>query len=139
MDGPRPAGPHGGSNFGGPAVLVFATEAIAAQILGTALGRGGYRIVTACDEDDAMTALAGGTIDLIVIHLRAPDPEQLDFVKLQRMGDPADPLLPVVVLADAMTEDLERACDDAKVDLRLSSPVEPRYLLDYVGDLLARR
>lgn len=138
MDGLKLAGP-GGGNLGGPAVLVFALEAMAARLLAAALGRGGYRIITVNDEDHAMTALAEDAIDLIVVHLGAPDPECLDFVKLQRMGDPADPLLPVVVLADVMTADLERACDDARVDLRLSAPVEPRYLLDYVGDLLARR
>lgn len=135
MDGIQPAGRD---NFGGPAVLVFAVEAMAGRILAAALGRGGYRVTTATDEDQALAAMAEDAIDLIVIHLRAPDPGSLDFVKLQRMGDPADPLLPVVVLAEVMSADLERACDDARVDLRLSAPVEPRYLLDYVGDLLAR-
>lgn len=136
MDGPQRAGPDGG---GGPAVLVFAPDSTAARTLAGALGRGGYRVVIAGDEDQAFSALADQEISLIVLHLSAPGPEHLDFVKLQRMGDPADPLLPVVVLADAMSAELERACDDARVDLRLSAPIEPRYLLDYVGDLLARR
>lgn len=119
------------------AVLVFATGG-AAQALASALQRGGHRVAVATGEEEALQALEDAHYDLVVVHLLKADPERLDVIKLMRMGDPWSSGPPVIVLADAMNADVEQACVDARVDLRLASPVDPGHLLDYVADLLAR-
>lgn len=122
-----------------PVILLSCPAGPASRALTVALGSGGYRIIVAHTEDAALDALETGTVELILVHLNAADPARLDFVKLQRMGDPNEPLLPVVVLADTMSEAVEQACAEARVDLRLTAPIEPRYLLDYIADLRASR
>lgn len=123
-----------------PVILLSCATNLAAQALVAALGRAGaYRIVVAQSEDEALKALETTEIDFILVHLNTADASRLDFVKLQRMSDPGDPLLPVIVLADVMTADVEQACTEARVDLKLTSPIEPRYLLDYIADLRADR
>ena len=119
------------------AILLFATVP-AAQALASALARGGHRITVATGEKAALQALEDADFDLVLVHLPVPDPERLDVVKLMRMSDTGAGSPPVIVLADAMTAEVEQACADAGVDLRLVSPVDPRHLLDYVADLLAR-
>lgn len=119
------------------AILLFAGNAAAAHALASALERGGHRITIAASEEEALGALEDAEFDLVLVHLHAPDPERLDVIKLLRMSDPSAGSPPVMVLADAMTAEVEQACADSGVDLRLVSPVEPRHLLDYVDDLLA--
>ncbi|MGZ8996512.1 MAG: response regulator [Rhodospirillales bacterium] len=119
------------------AILLFATGP-EAQALASALERGGNRIAVATSEEEALQALEDADFDLVLVHLPVPDPERLDVVKLMRMSDPSAGSPPVIVLADAMTAEVEQACADAGLDLRLVNPVDPRHLLDYVGDLLAR-
>ncbi len=119
------------------AILLFATGG-AAQALASALQRGGHRVAAATSEEEALQALEDTRYDLVVVHLPRANPERLDVIKLMRMSDPGDKGPPVVVLADAMNADVEQACADARVDLRLVSPVDPSHLLDYVADLLAR-
>lgn len=120
------------------AILLFAASAAAAQALASALDRGGHRITVAASEEEALQALEDADFDLVLVHLHRPDPERVDVIKLLRMSDPSEHRPPVIVLADAMTAEVEQACADAGVDLRLISPVEPRHLLDYIADLLAR-
>lgn len=120
---------------GATAILVFAASS-AAQALASALDRGGHRITIVTSEEEALVALEDADFDLVLVHLQAP--ERLDVIKLLRMSDPRELCPQVIVLADAMAAEVEQACADARVDLRLISPVEPRHLLDYVADLLAR-
>lgn len=122
-----------------PLILLSCSVAPAAQALVAAMERGGYRIVVAADEDEALEAIEAMNVDLVLVHLHTADASRLDFVKLQRMSDPSGPVLPVIVLADTMTAGVEQACADARVDLRLTSPIEPRYLLDYIADLRTDR
>lgn len=134
-----PAGTAGSVASAGTAasaVLLFASGG-AAQALAATFDRAGWRITVATTEEEALQALEDGEFDLVLVHLDTPDPERLDVVKLLRMSDPSGRRLPVIVLADLMTEAVEQACADAGVDLRLLSPIEPRHLLDYAGDLLA--
>ncbi len=122
-----------------PAILVSSSAGAAAQALTAALDQNGYQVIAAHTEDEALDALETADVGLVLVYLQAADPARLDFVKLQRMSDPTDPLLPVLVLADVMTAAVEQACADARVDLRLTSPIEPSYLLDYIADLCASR
>lgn len=122
-----------------PAVLLSCTPGTAARALISVLETSGYRVIVVHSEDEALDALETAAVDLILVHLQSLDPSQLDFIKLQRMSDPLEPLLPVLVLADAMNAGLEQACADARVDLRLTSPIEARSLLDHIAGLCAGR
>lgn len=122
-----------------PVILLSSLVDAASRVLASTLEHGGYRVIVARSEDEALDALETTAVDVVVVHLHTADPARLDFVKLQRMSDPADLALPVIVLADIMSAPVEQACADARVDLRLTSPVEPRYLIDYIADLRASR
>lgn len=132
MDATRASAPR-------PAVLLSCTPGAAARALISVLEKSGYRVIVVHTEDEALDALETAAVDLILVHLQSVDPARLDFVKLQRMSDPLDPLLPVLVLADATDARLEQACADARVDLRLTSPIEARSLLDHIAGLCAGR
>jgi response regulator RpfG family c-di-GMP phosphodiesterase len=119
-------------------ILLFSSAQPAARALNLALTGAGYRVITAGGESDALFALEHEAVDLLLVHLHSTNPERLDVVKLQRMSDPSAPRLPVIVLAEMMSAELEQACADAHVDLRLTSPVEPRLLLDSISELLLR-
>lgn len=122
-----------------PAILLCCSADAASQALAAILDHAHYRVIVARNEDEALDALQATAVELILVHLRGTDAAGLDFVKLQRMSDPVTPLVPVVVLADVMSAAVEQACADARVDLRLTSPIEPRYLVDYIADLRASR
>ncbi len=120
-------------------ILLSCSAGAAAQALTSALDQNGYQVIATHTEDEALDALETAAVELILVYLQAADPTRLDFVKLQRMSHPADPLLPVLVLADVMTAAVEQACADARVDLRVTGPIEPNHLLDYISDLCASR
>lgn len=122
-----------------PVILLSCPAGGASRALAAMLDGGGYSVIVAHNEDEALTALETTLVEAVLVHLSAADPARLDFVKLQRMSDPADPLLPVVLLSDGMSPELEQASAEAQVDLRLVAPIEPRHLLDYIADLRANR
>jgi len=118
----------------GQSILVVEDNATAMDLATDVLRMADYEVWQAHGLAEAIAAIEVATPALILLDVRLGDGNGLELVKrLRSDGTHAD--LPILVLsADAMPDDVNRAreagCDDF-----LSKPVSPRVLLKRIHDL----
>jgi DNA-binding NtrC family response regulator len=112
-------------------ILVVDDEKNIREGLAEALGLEGYRVITAADGAEALAAIEGGRVDLVITDLRMP---RLAGGELLRTATGRYPGLPIIVLTGHGTiEDAVAAMRGGAFDF-LTKPVN----LDHLS-LLARR
>jgi two-component system response regulator AtoC len=112
-------------------VLVVEDDEAARTALSGFLQATGYRVRSAATGAEAITALAGGPADAVLLDLVLPEPDGFEVLRRARARDAR---LPIVVLsALAQAEDVVRAMKLGATDY-LPKPFEPAEL-----DLVLRR
>ncbi|GAB4300129.1 MAG: two-component system sensor histidine kinase GacS [Thiohalomonadaceae bacterium] len=110
-------------------VLVAEDNRINALVIRSFLEQAGHRVVWVENGADALTMLARGHFDLVLMDMRMPQVDGLEATRRWRMEEPAGQRIPIVALtANATVEDRER-CLAAGMDAFLSKPVEQEQLL----------
>jgi CheY-like chemotaxis protein len=116
-------------------VLVAEDNDLNFELLSAILERDGHRVGWARDGPEALTAIAAGPPDLIILDLHLPELSGLDVLKRVR----ADPLtcdVPVLVLtADAMVGTREEVLGEGASDI-LTKPFELNTLRSTIARLL---
>jgi CheY-like chemotaxis protein len=77
-------------------VMVVEDESLVRTLLAEELREAGFRVVEACDADDALTCLSAGiTVDLIFSDIRMPG--KMSGLELERRLRERDPALPIIL------------------------------------------
>jgi DNA-binding response OmpR family regulator len=118
-------------------VLVVDDDRRVLELLQTALGAQGYRVVSASNGEDALRVAVREQPDLVVLDVRLPRKSGLEVCETLRQ-DPDDPRVPVILISalgdtEARIDGLARGADDF-----LAKPFSPRELIARVGRLLQR-
>ncbi len=112
-------------------VLVVEDDEAARTALAGFLQASGYRVRWAGTGAEALSAVASGPADAVLLDLVLPEPDGFEVLRTARAGDPRLPIIVLSALAHA--EDVVRAMKLGATDY-LPKPFEPAEL-----DLVLRR
>ncbi|HTL47092.1 MAG TPA: response regulator [Verrucomicrobiae bacterium] len=118
-------------------ILIVDDEPQIRDVMGMMLSEEGYRILTACDGQEALEVLKDKKPDLILLDMNMPRMGGIVFyhnIANSYDGTPKYPLL--VLTARAHLEDLFK---DFKVDGFMSKPFKFEDLMEQIEKILARR
>lgn len=116
-------------------ILLVEDDDTTAQITQALLAAFGHRVTRVADGLGALAAVDAQTHDLVLVDLRMPGMDGVDFARALRAGGGPAAGLPVVALT-AHAGQAERAlCRAAGMDGFLSKPIEPGELRDLIDAL----
>ncbi len=104
---------------------VEANRDIAAAFIRSA----GHEVVCVSGGQEAVTAAAGSTFDLIMMDVRMPGIDGLEAARRIRAMDGRHGRVPIVALTAQVFADQVEACRDAGMDSHLAKPFTPEALL----------
>ena len=125
-----PTVPPGGSNC----ILVVEDEFLVRMFVSDVLRDADYRVVEACDAEEAVTILESGVpVDLVLTDVRMPGP--IDGMGLLALVRAANPRLPMILTSGHLQRD--SSFPDHFTEF-LPKPYKPDHLLQLVRRQLER-
>jgi len=116
-------------------ILVAEDNRINALVIRSFLEQAGHRVVLVENGADALTMLARGEFDAVLMDMRMPQVDGLEATRRWRAQEAAGHHVPIIALtANATVEDRER-CLAAGMDDFLPKPVEQAQLLELLAKL----
>jgi CheY-like chemotaxis protein len=116
-------------------ILLVEDDPSSRKLIRTVLRAQGYDVVEAEDLDSAQQALARSLPRLVLLDLRLHQHNGLELVRAIRADPRLAPLPVVVVTAQAMQDDEERALR-AGVDGYVSKPIDTRRFARLVDEII---
>ncbi len=117
-------------------ILIVDDSPTIRKLLGYILKKKSFVIAEAEDGIDAMEKLGHVQVDLIIVDLNMPNMDGIEFVKNLRDNyyymD-----TPVIMLTTTKDDKLKKDAFDAGVNMFLTKPVQPNFLLYKVESLLS--
>ena len=92
-------------------LLVVDDEEFNRDLLDRRLTKAGFRVVLAANADEALAAVAGGGIDLVLLDIMMPDVSGLDVLRQLRTAEEAARLPVIMVTAKTQTDDIVEALE----------------------------
>jgi DNA-binding response OmpR family regulator len=117
-------------------ILAVDDDATALGALRQILVQKGYDVSTAPNGQDALTALRGGTFDLVILDVSMPGLSGYDVCRKIRQEDKTRDLPVIFLTAKGMLVDMTEG-EEAGSDLYLVKPVLATKLLNMVGMFLS--
>lgn len=103
------------------------------MVLETILVNAGHKVVVASDGEKALDELENQAFDIVFLDVNMPNIGGIECCKLWRQIEGPRHHIPIIGLTADSTEETERKCLDAGMDLRLTKPIEAGVLLDTVA------
>ena len=120
-----------------PTILVVDDNADLRSFIGTLL-EGDYRILSACDGQEALDKASRELPDLVVCDVMMPVMDGLSFCKALK-GQLSTSHIPVILLTAKSLEEQRADGYDSGADAYISKPFSERVLLSRIGNLLQSR
>ena len=99
------------------------------NVLAAILESAGHFVTMAEDGDEALEALEHNSFDILLLDVNMPRLNGIDACSMWRQIEGGRSHLPIIgVTADA-TQETERACLNAGMDIRITKPVDAKQLL----------
>ena len=117
-------------------ILAVDDDATALGALRQILVQKGYDVATAPNGHDALTALANGSFDLVILDVSMPGLNGYDVCRKIRQEDKTRDLPVIFLTAKGMLVDMTEG-EEAGSDLYLVKPVLATKLLNMVGMFLS--
>jgi DNA-binding response OmpR family regulator len=117
-------------------ILAVDDDATALGALRQILVQKGYDVSTAPNGHDALTALAGGSFDLVILDVSMPGLSGYDVCRKIRQGEKTRDVPVIFLTAKGMLVDMTEG-EEAGSDLYLVKPVLATKLLNLVGMFLS--
>lgn len=105
------------------------------MVLETILTNAGHIVSVVPDGERALEELENGNFDIVFLDVNMPKIGGIECCKLWRQIEGSRAHLPMIGLTADSTEETEKKCLDAGMDLRLTKPVEAGPLLDTISKL----
>jgi len=126
----RPADPP-------PCVLIVDDDKRVIELLEIAFAAHGYRVVSACDGDEALKRIASDHPDVVVLDVRLPKRNGLEVCEMLRR-DPHESSIPVIVVSATVETETRLQAFRRGADDYLTKPFSPKELVARVRRLLTR-
>jgi CheY-like chemotaxis protein len=118
-------------------ILIVEDENALNQAYQIILGKAGYTVVSAYDGEDALQKAATQTPDLILLDLRMPHMDGLNFLRNYKVRE-RHPEVKVIVFSNYdIQQDIDEAYDQGADRYILKAWASPKELLKVVQDTLA--
>jgi signal transduction histidine kinase/CheY-like chemotaxis protein len=116
------------SQLEGLRVLVADDDPTNHLLMRVILERAGHRVTPVHDGEEAISMVAGGNFDVVLMDLRMPKVDGLEASRaIRALPGPASQIPIIALTAHAMAE-RQQACREAGMSRFLSKPVSPREL-----------
>lgn len=118
-------------------ILVAEDDSDLRELLWLNLRLAGHHVLTACDGEEALRAIAGACPDLIVLDVMMPGHDGISVLRSVR-ADPATAQVPVIVLSAKAAQDEIWHGWAAGADHYLTKPARISAVVELVGEVLGR-
>ncbi|MGN7295290.1 ATP-binding protein [Rhizobium sp. SAFR-030] len=107
------------------------------MVLGKVLEMAGHRHEIVEDGEAAVERMLKGDLDLVLMDVNMPVMNGIEATKFYRFASLGSRQIPVIAVTADATEEAARRCLEAGMAACVTKPVEPRYLLEVIGSILA--
>ncbi|MEM8918734.1 MAG: response regulator [Pseudomonadota bacterium] len=116
-------------------VLVADDNRTNQMVLETILSNAGHQVTVVPDGEKALDELENEAFDIVFLDVNMPRLGGIECCKMWRQIEGARAHVPIIGLTADSTEETEKRCLDAGMDLRLTKPVEAGPLLETIARL----
>jgi len=116
-------------------ILIVDDSASVRQVVSIALKQAGHEVISASDGQEALDALDGRKLHLVISDLNMPRLDGISFVQ-QMKAKPAYKFTPVIMLTTEMADTKKQEGKLAGVKAWVVKPFQPLQLLDAVSKLV---
>ena len=116
-------------------VLVIEDDTVNAEIVRTLLGRSGYAVVIEPDGASGLARIDGEAFDLLLVDLRMPGMDGVEFTRRVRAREDAGDRVPIVALTATASAEARSEALSAGMDAFLTKPVDADRLEDLIREL----
>jgi DNA-binding response OmpR family regulator len=109
-------------------ILVADDDAGIRLLLVTFLRRRGFRLLEACDGNEALEAMRAGSADLVILDLMMPDVSGWDVLR-ERAADPSLQRIPMIVVTATTCREVTADLVDQDVYTVVAKPFDLDTLL----------
>ena len=126
------------NNFGPALNILIADDNRTNQmVLETILSNAGHEVCVVPDGERALEELEANQFDLVFLDVNMPKIGGIECAKLWRQIEGPRAHIPIIGLTADSTDETEKKCLDAGMDLRLTKPIEAGTLLEVIAQQTA--
>ena len=126
------------ANIGGPyRILVAEDNATNQLVIRMVLESAGHTVVITSNGEEALNAIEEQEFDVAIFDMHMPVLDGLDAVRILRFGDRQKRDLPVAFLTADVTAEAVAQAKGLGVDVYLTKPMNPDFLLKTINELAA--
>lgn len=120
-------------------VLVADDNRTNQMVLETILSNAGHEVTVVEDGEKALEELEQGTFDIVFLDVNMPNMGGIECCKLWRQIEGPRKHVPIIGLTADSTEETEKKCLDAGMDLRITKPIEAGELIEVIASQTANK
>jgi len=117
-------------------VLVADDNRTNRMVIETILTNAGHSVVLAKDGEEALQTMEKRAFDIVFMDVNMPVVDGIASCKMWRQSEKRGQHLPIIGLTADATEETERQCLNAGMDMRLTKPIEAGNLLSIIDSTL---
>jgi len=133
---PAEAADDGGTELPPLHVLVAEDNPVNQRVARGLLEKRGHRVTVVPDGARAVTAVAAGGIDVVLMDLHMPELDGIAATRAIRALDGPAAMVPIVAATAGAMEHEVRACLEAGMDAAVAKPIDPRALFRTLARVL---
>ncbi|CAO1652137.1 ATP-binding protein [Parasphingorhabdus sp. NYA22] len=120
-------------------VLVADDNRTNQMVLETILANAGHEVTVVEDGEKALEELEKGTFEIVFLDVNMPIMGGIECCRLWRQIEGPRKHIPIIGLTADSTEETEKKCLDAGMDLRMTKPIEAGELIEVIASQTANR
>jgi two-component system sensor histidine kinase RpfC len=120
-------------------VLVADDNRTNQMVLETILANAGHEVTVVEDGEKALEELEKGTFEIVFLDVNMPIMGGIECCRLWRQIEGPRKHIPIIGLTADSTEETEKKCLDAGMDLRMTKPIEAGELIEVIASQTASR
>ncbi len=118
-------------------VLVADDNRTNQMVLETILANAGHEVTVVEDGEKALEELETGTFEIVFLDVNMPIMGGIECCRLWRQIEGPRKHIPIIGLTADSTEETEKKCLDAGMDLRMTKPIEAGELIEVIASQTA--
>ncbi len=103
------------------------------MVLETILSNAGHEVTVVADGEKALVELEQGSFEIVFLDVNMPIMGGIECCQLWRQIEGPRKHIPIIGLTADSTEETEKKCLDAGMDLRMTKPIEARELIEVIA------
>jgi len=107
------------------------------MVLETILANAGHEVTVVADGEKALEELDNGSFDIVFLDVNMPVMGGIECCRLWRQIEGPRKHIPIIGLTADSTEETEKKCLDAGMDLRMTKPIEAKELIAVIASQTA--